>query len=506
MQDIKPGKIKDILLYSVIFWMAAHGFRFMNNLYTSDTLVCIFQDDILWQRSLGRFMQPATMIFRGCFAAPWLLGIISIVFFTLSVYLISEILKIEDKVILFFICGILSCNVTITCALAGYTPWIDIYMTALFFAVFGVWLFTKDKLMCYILGMVSFAVSMGFYQAYICPAFVLLAIVYIRELSEKKPDKAFWIRTGKTVAGVVLSGGLYLALYKLVLAIHHVEEANSYNSLSNIGSKEGVSFMGLLAGTYERYVYYLTHQGTFVSTYLLGRRVSDAWDILMNICVIAVALITIAGLVIINKRNKSSVLQIILQAVLILLFPLFSNVIYIISGGMEYELMIYGIYFVFVLFAVIVMKATDKKNLKYIALIPAFLIVWHSVVFSNQVYMKIDMEDREALSICTRIAGDVCDTEGYVPGVTPVKIVGMLEYSPNHTPVIYLRDINIHGNYNSPFTYESSLPFYMNYYLNEKMNFTDQEVSSEIVEQMPEYPEEGSIAFVDDVLVIKLSD
>ncbi|MBP5762838.1 MAG: glucosyltransferase domain-containing protein, partial [Lachnospiraceae bacterium] len=137
----------------MIFWMAAHGFRFMNNLYTSDTLVCIFQDDILWQRSLGRFMQPATMIFRGCFASPWLLGIISIVFFTLSVYLISEILKIEDKFILFFICGILSCNVTITCALAGYTPWIDIYMTAFFFAVLGVWLFTKDKLICYIIGM-----------------------------------------------------------------------------------------------------------------------------------------------------------------------------------------------------------------------------------------------------------------------------------------------------------------------------------------------------------------
>ncbi|MBO6008304.1 MAG: hypothetical protein J6P78_07070, partial [Lachnospiraceae bacterium] len=74
MQDIKPGKIKDILLYSVIFWMAAHGYRFMNNLYTGDTLGNIFQDDILWQRSLGRFMQPATMIFRGCIASPWLLG------------------------------------------------------------------------------------------------------------------------------------------------------------------------------------------------------------------------------------------------------------------------------------------------------------------------------------------------------------------------------------------------------------------------------------------------
>ena len=505
MQDIKSQKYKDILLYSVILWMSAHGYRFMNNLYTADTLGSIFQDDIHWQRSLGRFMQPLTMIFRGCIVSPWLLGVISIVFFSLSVYLISEILKIEDKLLLFVICGILSCNVTITCALAGYTPWIDIYMTALFFAVFGVYLFTKDKPVFYILGMVSFAVSMGFYQAYICAAFVLFAIVYINELSEKKPDKAFWIRAVKTMAGVVLSGGLYLALYKIVLAIHHVDEAMSYNSLANMGAKEGVTFGSLLAGTYERYVYYLIHQGTFVSTYLLGKKVDGAWDILIVLCVIAVAVMSLAGLVIINRKNRSSVLQIVLQAVLILCFPLFSNVIYIISNGMEYELMIYGIYFLYVLFAVILMKLIDKKKMLFAALIPAFVLVWHSVVFSNQVYMKIDMEDREALSICTRIADDICETEGYVPGVTPVKVIGLLEFNEHHEPVMYLRDIRIHGNYNSPFNYPGSFPFYMNYYLNERMNFTEEEISSEITDRMPDYPEQGSIAFVDDVLVIKLS-
>ncbi len=506
MQGIKLQKLKDILLYSVILWIVAHGYRFMNNLYTADTLGSIFQDDILWQRSLGRFMQTFTMIFRGSIVSPWLLGVISIVIFSFSVYLVSEILGIEDKVLLFMICAILSCNVTITCALAAYTPWIDVYMTAFFFAVLGVYLFTKDKLVCYILGMVSFAVSMGFYQMYICVAFMLFAIIYIRKLSENKPDKAFWIKAGKTVCGVVLSGGLYYALYKFVIKIHHVTEAMSYNSLANMGAKEGTGFGSLLAGTYERYVYFLTHQGTFVSTYLLGRKVSDAWDILIVICVIAVVLILLAGLAIINKKNKTSVLQKVLQAVLVLCIPLFSNVIYIISNGFEYEVMIFGIYFLYVLLAVILAKVIDTEKMMLIALIPVFVIVWHSVVFGNQVYMKIDMEDREALSICTRIADDVCETEGYKPGVTPVKVVGALEFNEHHGPVIYLSDINIHGNFNTPFNYPRSFPFYMNYYLNEDMNFTTQDVSEEITDTMPEYPEEGSIAFVDDVLVIKLSD
>ncbi|MBO4883612.1 MAG: glucosyltransferase domain-containing protein [Lachnospiraceae bacterium] len=506
MQGIKLQKLKDILLYSVILWMVAHGYRFMNNLYTADTLASVFQDDILWQRSLGRFMQTFTMIFRGCIVSPWLLAVISVVIFSFSVYLVSELLQIEDKILLFTVCAVLSCNVTITCALAAYTPWIDIYMTAFFFAVLGVYLFTKDKLICYILGMVSLAVSMGFYQMYICAAFMLFAIIYIRELSEKKPDRAFWIKTGKTVGGVILSGGLYYALYKLVLVVHHVTEAMSYNSLANMGGGEGPGLGSLLAGTYERYVYYMTHQGTFVSTYLLGRKVSDAWDVLIIICVIAVVLIFLAGLAVINKKNKTSMLQKVLQAVLILCIPLFSNVVYVFANGFEYELMIFGIYFLYVLLAVILAKVIETKKMLLIALIPVFIIVWHSVVFSNQVYMKIDMEDREALSICTRIADDVCETEGYKPGITPVKVVGALEQNEHHGPVIYLSDVHIHGNYNTPFNYTRSFPFYMNYYLNEDMNFTTQDVSEEITDTMPEYPEEGSIAFVDDVLVIKLSD
>ena len=506
MQDTKIKKLKDILLYSVIFWLAAHGYRFMNNLYTGDTLGSVFQDDIWWQRSLGRFMQPVSMIFRGVIVSPWLLAIISVAFFTLSVFLISEILKIEDRVVLFFICGILSCNITVTCALAAYTPWIDIYMTAFFFAVLGVYLFTKDKISGYVLGCVCFAVSMGFYQAYICVAFVLFAILYIRDLSEKKPDKAFRVRTGKTVVSVLLSGGLYLVLYKLVLKIHNVDEAISYNSLSNMGVKEGVSFGSLLTGTYERYVHYLTHQGTFVSTYLLGRKVSDAWDVLIVLCFIAVIIITVMGLVIINRKNKSSKLQIILQIVLIVLFPLFSNVIYIISNGMEYELMIFAFYFVYVLFMLTVAKTGCTGKKMFIALIPVIILIWHSIVFSNQVYMKIDMEDRAALSIATRIADDINGFEGYEPAVTPVKVIGSLETSDYYWDTEYLKDVEIHGNYNTPFNYPGSFPYYMSVYLNERINFSYDDIPYEEYKDMPDYPAEGSIRFVDDILVIKLSD
>ena len=499
-------KAKAVLLYSLVFWMAGHGYRFVNNLYTGDTLGSVFQDDILWQRSLGRFMQPVSMIFRGVIVSPWLLALISILFFAGSVYLISELLKLEDRAMLLILCGVLACNNTVTCALAAYTPWIDIYMTAFFLAVFGVYLFRKDKPLGYIAGMICFALCMGFYQAYISVAFVLFAILFIFELSCQKPDRVFALRVIKTVAFTALSGGLYFIMYKLILKIHHVEEAVSYNSLSNLGSGAGVSLGHLITGAYGKYFYYLMHQGTFVSTYLLGKKVSDAWDALIMACVSATIVMLLAGLVIINIKNKTTALQRILQVLILVCFPLFSNVIYILSGGMEYELMIFAFYFLYVFFIAVLMCGVKKQKLKYLMAIPLAILIWHSVVFSNQVYLKIDMEDRAALSFATRIADDINDMEGYVPGVTPVRILGLPEASGYYEPVIYLRDVIIHGNFDTPFNYESSFPFYMTYYLNERINFSQAQVPSEVSDSMPEYPQKGSIAFVDDVLVIKLSE
>ena len=116
------------------------------------------------------------------------------------------------------------------------------------------------------------------------------------------------------------------------------------------------------------------------------------------------------------------------------------------------------------------------------------------------------MEDRAAVSIATRIIDDIEDVEGYEPGVTPVRFAGALDRSDYMEPVIYLKDVTVNGNYNTPFTYERSLPFYLKHYLDVKINVYDAPVSSDVLANMPSYPNEGSIQFVDDILVIKISE
>ncbi len=120
--------------------------------------------------------------------------------------------------------------------------------------------------------------------------------------------------------------------------------------------------------------------------------------------------------------------------------------------------------------------------------------------------MKIEMEDRAALSTATRMIGDIENTEGYVAGKTPVVLYGVLGESEHTRSVIYLKDIEIHGNYNIPFNYDYSYPFYLSYYLAADINLSTEPVDPAIVESMPTYPEKGSIQLAGDVLVVKLSD
>ncbi len=338
MEESKKELLKKIFLFTSFFWIVAHGFRFTNNLHTGDTLVSIFQDDIMWQRSLGRFMQPLTMIFRGTIASPWLIFVISVCFFSLALFLISEIINVKDTLGIFIICGVLSCNPTITCANAAYTPWMDVYSVALLLASFGVWLFLKDRWWGYLLGIIAFIGCMGFYQAYICVAFALLYIVFYRMLSEKKVNSDYYIKLAKSVVGLLASGIGYWIAYKLVLKIHNVQEAVNYNSLSHVFDFGRSTLGALIFGTYDRFFHFLTNQGKFVSTILLGINMSSVWQIVIKASISVVLAVIFVGTIIRSKKNKVSPMQWILQILALIVLPPVFNFVFILSKGLEYEL------------------------------------------------------------------------------------------------------------------------------------------------------------------------
>ena len=141
----------------------------------------------------------------------------------------------------------------------------------------------------------------------------------------------------------------------------------------------------------------------------------------------------------------------------------------------------------------------------------AAVLIFDSCLFSNETYLKKELEGAATLSTFTRIIDRMEKTEGFVPGETEIAFVGRLFYSPLSIQKAGF-DYTATGLWNSYSTtsYET-YPVYLTYYLGYPARCVD---SSEIeaYEQLEEvaamhpFPAADSVKMVDGVLVVKLSD
>lgn len=215
--------------------------------------------------------------------------------------------------------------------------------------------------------------SMGLYQAYIDTALALITILLIGKLLNGEEAKGFFIRTGKIVGSLIGTAVGYWCIFKLILKIHHVAEATSYNGLSDVGQYEGVSIIGLIADTYQKALTYLLSPKTFVSTILLDIRNSDAWVILLRLCFGVCAGLAIAFIVLLNIKKKTPLWNRILQALALVLFPLICNAVNIISKGMEHDLMVYAVFFFYVMVIYVISRVYGEGGFSNAKLVLAMI-------------------------------------------------------------------------------------------------------------------------------------
>ncbi len=513
MNGIKTdfGKLKKAMLFTILWYLIAHGYRMSNLLYYHDSVINVTRSDMGFQRSLGRFMQPFVVFFAGSITSGWLISVAAILFLGLSIWLICEIFDLKELPEIGFASAILVCNNVLTTANYAYIPWLDIYAIALFFAVLGFILLRKGKPVYYILGIVSIIVSMGLYQAYVCVGLTLMVIVYTRDLYNGEELKSLIKREWKTPVGFIASGAVYFLIYKAVLLTHHIEESTSYNGLGNLGSFEGQSLFSLIGTTYAKFFGLLSDVGVYASGSIGGIRIQAILrSIVVLVNIFSVACIII-GLIRINICKKTKLSSRIMQLLLLVLFPFAANFVCFLSKGMVYYLMVYAFLLLYV-FAWIVIrdnlslkeKVPDKAfKWQYLLLVPMLWLSLNNIVFSNQIYLKLHMSVEAAHSIMTRIVSDIEKTEGYLWGQTPVAFIGGLENSRYLPQDDYLSELNT-----SPLPFSNKAAFYpyLAYHLGANVNVYELPLGSTMGADMPCFPEEGYIKFQDGILAVKLSD
>lgn len=514
---------KRTVLITLFFCLFAHGYRFANNILSHDALLEVVQDDSSWQIALGRIMHPILILLRGGICSPWLICFLETVWLILAVCFMADILDIRSDVCLAVLSGIVVCNHTFININAAFLQCADFYAFALFMSVLGVWLMKQGGMLKTVVGIICLILCLGTYQAYICVTLALIVMLAIRRLS----DGEYWHSTARNLFKYALvlfaAAFLYLAGWKMLLRILGIWTADTYNGMAHLGDYSEISFVSVIITCYKKIFDFFINPRPFSTMTFRGINLSILWKWLIRLINAAVFVKLGITLYRIRRQNCHTgsgdgesrqrwICGNILMLFLIVVFPLCCNFVCLMSKGMEHDLMTFAFVFPYILAIMFDDNVADVSShrmsrfISYATPILLSVIIWSNAVYANQTYYKKSLQEQSAISLMTRIVNDIEKHEGYIPGMTPVAFIGSFENSPYTTELSGFTDIMPQGMGRTALTYFGTDYAMLKYVINVNMNLTRVDEWDAEMSSMPCYPADGSINYIGDVLIVKISD
>ena len=502
-ENIELKRLKTIFFCVFTFGLVAHGYSFFNGNFSHDSLFDLYELSPDPMIAVGRYFRPVYRLIRGDFALPVISGFLLMLFMALSIYLLTDTLPIRKPFFLILTCGILITNASVTLLNATYIHDADSYGFALLLVVLGIYITVKFKRGIFFAPLL-YMLSLGLYQAYINVAifvFLLLALVSLLEGASVKQE---YLKGLFRMISVGVGMALYFIGYKVVLMITGISQSDGYNSVSRTG---GLSLRNIA----HRFYYCLKSE----LEWLIYPRNRVTWLITgITVVLMAVAIWLVITLL---SRMKSSKRPIPGVIGIFAMIPFGINTITILSDQ-YHELTTFSLFFLYILVVVLIelyLKNNDRikigSGITYVSALLLCIIIFDNCIYSNQVYLKKEMENAATLSVLTRMIGRMEGTEGYVPGETECAIIGILDEGPlsQHRAGFDYDTGGLWYNYNT--SYPETYPIYLNYYLDYPVNFVSDDKLTALentpeVKNMPFFPAEDSVKMVDGVMVVKLSE
>ena len=512
--QIQP-KLKKIALYTLIFMVLLHGYRYVSLGFSHDSLAFAWQPDLEWQISLGRYMQPFYWwIIRGRIAAPFIVGVLSYGYMVGSVYGVASLLDLKAKTSLFLLAGLMCGSLAFIALDATYSHTVDVYMLALMLNIAAAWLCLRGKrrVPSVLAAAVLLVISTGLYQAYL-QVFTALTMVWALLRLLKTDDRAIpeaVARCAQSFLALMLAMALFFVGYYVVMAVTGVEAVSRENSIGGMKVLSGAALVDMVKTTWKMPLRQLGR---------LQGRIAPLARMLT-----AVVLMTGAAATIFTaRRSRVYAWQALGMAVLVLLLPFGMNWICLFCSGAVHDLMMYA-YIVPLLAALAANerawnlaladegKQIGKKTRAAACVLPlaVLTLLFDRGIYANQMYLKKDLEYDATLSVMTRVVDRIEQVEGYIPGETPVEFLGDIQRSQlAMTRPAFAHLGSLTGTEeNYAITYGDT--FWM--YLEDVMGYpikrfreTKNEEQERVTDDMPCFPDKDSVQMVDGVVFVKLA-
>jgi len=498
-------RYKIAFLSTLIFGLIAQGMALFNKFSFHDDVAELF--GVGATTSSGRWMlellsQMEKSIFGdGHYSLPIMNGLFSIACIGIAAVLIVYLLEINLDIACIFVGAIMVVFPMIT-SLFSYMFTAPFYMLALCVSVCGVVLVCKRKRM--IAGAILIACAIGVYQAFIPVVLSLMLMYFIKLLMyENVEAKEAFSKMLMLLGSCVLFMAIYLIMNKIFLNIYDVE-LTSYQGISTMGAgTSATEYIERIGYAYKDFIF-----PTKDTSYNMYPMNTYKWYM---ISLVIMLVLLIHRCIRVFKNNKLKGIMFVVAALCI---PLAVNFIFVMVDPIYvHSLMTYGQVFYYVLFVLIVEQTMSllssekvKKYLNIAVIISTMLLVIMYARFDNQCYLKATFVREEVNTYMTTLVTQIKSTDGYKD-----------EY-----PVVFMNQCNIQDMtvYDMPelshiniITYADMEGYINSYvwtiYMNRWCGYNPIQGDPSLFyglpeyEEMPHYPDDGSIKVIDETVVVK---
>lgn len=505
MKALHPREYPQIwaaLLGTMIFGLFAHGTGLLNKLSHQDDAANLFGFGATI--TSGRWMLHVLswvegLLFRtGSASVPLYNGIVSILCVAAVCALLVDLLKIRNPVY----CALLGCLLAAFPAMAvlfSYMFTSHPYMIGLLMMGLAAYLICRAtpwwaKILAVVLG----GASIGVYQAFLP---VLLSVILIYDFmalgtDEKNGD--LFKRVGIQILCVAGIMAVYFAGNRFFLWKFNLQ-LSTYQGIDRMGRMSLSVFLERCARAYALFF----HPAGNVDADMYPGTLHAVYSFVMA----ASLLLALRRII---RTGRESRLKAVLQLILLALFPLGSNFIYVMSEEVH-GLMVFGGIMPFVLLIAMLdeLESASFRGKQAMSLAASLVLAVTGVMFArfdNQCYLKDTLQQSQAMSYYTTVITRIKSTPGY----TPETKISFVNDWTNLDPTIYnLPEMDfIHLNlysHNTTRYIHLYKEFFMRVWCGFEGNwyFGEDPMGWPEVQAMPSYPADGSVQMVRDVLIVK---
>ena len=436
----------------------------------------------------------------------WVSGLMQVFFLSMIVFIVIKAFDIKNKRHALLIAGLMVTFPTI----ANTNIFIHDAAPYFFAAFLSIWAFYLTKLYKFgwVIGTVLIMLGLAIYQAKISVAMVAGLICLILHFLEKNPKFFDFVKYSSRYFLLILGGlVLYRAsfiLFDFTLDAHRgINRVISFDTVRNLPETLPRVYM-------EVYYYFFStiHDAARIF------RIPSRWLVLSYGFVFVMGIISLIHAI---KSKCKTPLNVVVVCVLVLLLPIAANFSRLFDAMPDMLVIMMTSYaFVFFLVLPLIMWDNIKINtfgLKKVAYVAFVFIICYYVSFSNFIYLRAEVMSMRHLHFTNRVAARI---EPLLPHSTnnQVFLLGniasnpiyphmadFLEYTPRAT------SSRMWGVYDVGYWPSDFIGHVMGYRIGLNVDYVpcydrkEYLADKAITYGMPVWPQEGSVAFVDGVIV-----